>query len=211
MPFEIVDRSGEELPARTEATRHQRAGSWRLPMPPDGADERIRIRLDAALDIPEHPGLIECSGFHPLENANDGFRWTGPEPTATIAIPLVLNRTAQLVIELGATGRNRDAGDFTIAINGTPVPHQLETGDRGATLRAELPVMRSAGPITEIALTVRECFQQPPDERALGVVFRSLALMLNGEADETRALATDAAPAARRRRSRASDLAADGE
>lgn len=205
VPFGIVDKSGQELPARTEAALRQRGGSWRVLMPPDGAGERLKIQLDSTLDIPEHPGLIEYAGFHPLESANDRYRWTGPEPTATIAIPVMLNHPARLVIELGATGRNNAASDFTVTCNGKPVPHELETTDLDATLTAELPAMRSTVPVTEFALTVRECFQQPPDQRMLGVVFRSLALFLGGPG-ETRASerppGAEARPSGRRPRAR---------
>jgi glycosyltransferase involved in cell wall biosynthesis len=209
MPFEIVDRSDNEVPARTEAALQERGSSWRLPIPADGADQRVRVRLDATLEIPGRRGLIECAGFHPLENASDGHRWTGPELTARIVIPLMLNRPALLAIELGATGRNREAGDFGIAVNGVPVPHRFEAGDGSAMLRAELPAGRSARPTTEIALTVRECFQQPPDERVLGVVFRSLTLILDGQSQMAER-APAVAPAAGRRRSRAADIAVDG-
>src|SRR5262249_11475824 len=49
---------------------------------------------------------------------------------------------------------------------------------------AHLPASRFAAPATEITLTVRECFKpEPPDRRTLGVVFRSLTLLLGAVAE----------------------------
>ena len=183
LPFEIVDDAGRMLDLETAAALRQRAGSWRVAMPAEAAGRTVKISLDATFEVPGHPGLIEASGFHPLESPTARHRWTGPEPTSTIAVPVMLHRPARLVIELGPTGQNAVPSDFTIACNGKPVPHVLESGENSATLTADLPAVRSAPPRTELSLTVRHCFQQPPDRRVLGVVFRSLALLLGGRAE----------------------------
>jgi glycosyltransferase involved in cell wall biosynthesis len=182
LPFEIVDEAGEVLPAQTEAARRRRAGSWRVQMPNGEAIERIRIRLDAALEIPGHSGVITCDNFYPAEDPNALYRWTGPGPTSTIALPLVLNKPSRLVIELGSPGRNGGREDFALTCNGKPVVHNFEIGGDGVVrLTADLAPSRLAGPSTEIGLTVKERFRpELPDRRTLGVVFRSLSLLIGG-------------------------------
>ena len=78
LPFEIVDEAGEVLPAQTEVARG-RGVSWRVQMPHGDAIERIRISLDAKLEMPGHPGAVTYDNFYPAEDPNALFRWTGPE------------------------------------------------------------------------------------------------------------------------------------
>jgi hypothetical protein len=178
LPVEVVDRGGSPLPAHTAALTQQRAGLWRVPMLQQTDGERIKIDIDAKLDV-GYPGVIEITGFHGLEHPEARHRWTGPEATAKILIPVALNRPARLSIELGPTGRNTAPSDFVLACNGKPVPHTLQGRPDGVTLLADLPVTRSAAPHTELSLTIRHLFQKPPDLRVLGVVFRSLSLLLD--------------------------------
>jgi len=71
-------------------------------MPHGDAIERIRISLDAKLEMPGHPGAVTYDNFYPAEDPNALFRWTGPEPTSAITVPLVLNKPTRLIIELCA-------------------------------------------------------------------------------------------------------------
>jgi hypothetical protein len=194
LPFDIVDEAGKPLPAATDAALRQRSGSWRVPMPPDPVRQKVRIRLDAVLEIPEHPEAIRYRNFYPTESPAALFRWTGPEPTSTIAIPFAFNGPVRLEIELGSTGSNTAEEDFALACNGKPVAHALEpSGDGGVKLIGELSPAAAAGLTTEIALTVRESFRpEPPDRRVLGVVFRSLSLFLRA-GEEPATLGPDAA------------------
>ena len=182
LPIEIIEEAGEILPAQTEAARRSRAGSWRVQMPDAGGGERICIRLDAALEIPEHPGVVTYNNFYPAEDPNAPFRWTGPGPTSTVALPLVLNKPSRLIVELGSVGRNGGREDFTLTCNGQVAVHNFELGgDDIVRLTADLPPSRLAGPSTEIALTVKERFRpELPDRRTLGVVFRSVSLLIGG-------------------------------
>ena len=189
LPFEIVDQQGRAEAAKTQAARKLRGGSWRVAMPPSGSGERVRIRLDATLEIANRPGIIGYSNFYPVESPGALFRWTGPETMSTITIPVALNHPARLVLELGATGRNAAPDDFAILCGGRAVPHTLQSDGETVTLSAFLPAAQLAGPSLEIGLAVRESFQQPPDRRELGVVFAALSLDL-GAADE----AVDAGP-----------------
>ena len=151
-------------------------------MPDGNSIERICIRLDATLEIPDHPGVVTYHNFYPAEDPNAPFRWTGPGPTSTIALPLVLNKPSRLVIHLGSIGRNSGREDFTLTCNGQPVAHNFEmSGDLVVRLTADLPPSRLAGLSTEIALTVKERFNpELPDRRTLGVVFRSVSLLIGG-------------------------------
>lgn len=178
LPFEIVDAAARSLPQETAAALAQRQGSWRVAMPDAARRHAVKVEVDAALEIAEHPGVVESRNFYPAEGPDAGFRWTGPGQTSTITLPLALNMPARLVIELGALGRNTATADFTIACNGSVVPHELVWDRDTAKLTADLPASPQAGLSTEISLTVREVFQQPPDDRSLGVVFCSLSLLL---------------------------------
>lgn len=190
LSFAIVDEAGRIRPARTEAAIRHRGGSWRVPLLRDETHERLRIHLDATLDVVDHPGLIQYSGFYSLEGSGAGYRWTGPETSSSVTIPVALTNPAHMVIELGSTGKNVSADDFTVSCNGKVVSHSLEFAKSTATLRAYLPPSRLVGPSTKIGLTVRNCSKQSlSDLRALGVVFRSLALVL-GAQEEAEAVAS---------------------
>ncbi|HEX3861836.1 MAG TPA: glycosyltransferase, partial [Stellaceae bacterium] len=195
LPYEIVDEAGQVLPAETTPTKTtptngSHVKSWRAAMPSPDRRLSIRITLDAALGIPEHPGLIYSDGFYPTEGPDNRFRWTGPAETATITLPLALTQPARLVIELAATGNNRSANDYTISCNGRVLGHRLTIAEHSATLAADLPAARLGGLSTRIALTVKERFNpDPPDRRTLGVVFRSLSLFLRADIDAATASA----------------------
>jgi len=60
------------MAAETEAARRQRAGSWRVPMP-SGELARVRIRLDATLEIPGHP-LVACDLQAVIRRIENRFR-----------------------------------------------------------------------------------------------------------------------------------------
>jgi hypothetical protein len=211
LPFEIVDGAGNTLPDRTEAALRERAGSWRVPLPPEADGALITIDIGAMLELPARPGVIECSNFHPAESPDAQYRWTGPGPTPTITIPVALSRPARLVIELGPTGKNIAARDFTIACTGKAVTHTLERRKDSATLSAELPAARPAAPATEVALTLRHTFQQPPDRPVLGVVFRALSLFLGPPAAQPQPQSQPARARPAPRPAAVSELAAGDE
>ena len=183
LPFDIVDRDGDPLPLQTEAARLERAGTWRVATPPAPEPKHIRIALNATLAVPGHPDLIQFTGFYAAEGDGEQFRWTGPGPTSTITLPLALTVPGRLIIELDSLGRNAAADDFMIACNGAVLMHALALQEQTARLTADLAPSFLAGPITEIALTVRECTTPAlPDRRTLGVVFRSMTLLLGARA-----------------------------
>ncbi len=175
---DIVDIAGNALPAGTGEAMRKHTGSWRLALPSAGTGQ-LKIQLDASLEIPGHPGIVTSDGFYGTEAPGEPFRWTGPAAISTITLPVAINHQARLVIELGSVGNNRAESDFTVTCNGRTVPHQMTTAGRSTTLTAEISPPGFATPVTQIGLGVREQFNpEPPDRRTLGVVFRSLSLLL---------------------------------
>src|SRR5262249_14997453 len=154
LPAEIIDPVASAQTSGSATALRRDAASWRVPLPA-GSLRQLRIRLDAALAVDGHSGAIRWSGVHPAEGGDAPFRWTGPDATSTITIPAALNLPALLTIELGSTGRNRAAEDFTIACNGRTVEHRLGSVGPQTMLSAYLPASRFAVPATEISLTVR--------------------------------------------------------
>jgi glycosyltransferase involved in cell wall biosynthesis len=182
LPIEITDASGRGIAAETEALSGDRG--WRVALPAADSGHELRIRLGANFELPGHPDAIRISGFHSAEGR---YRWTGPTRCSSVTLPIALTHPSRLLIELGRTGENKEERDFAVSCNGTPVLCRLQAGSGGTTLTAELPAVKSPVPCTEIQFCVRHQFQPaPPDKRVLGVVFRSLTLVLSvGGGDTT--------------------------
>ena len=179
LPFDIVDADGQLLPEATRAARRLQAGSWRMPQPVAGEPQWLRLRLDAALAVSGHPGVIGFAGFYPPEGEGERFRWTGPGTASTIVLPLGLTGAIRAILEFDALGSNTAEEDFTLTCNGIAIRHEMTKQGPITRLTGDLPATVLTGPRTELTFTIRECSRaEPPDRRVLGVVFRSLTLLL---------------------------------
>lgn len=179
LPFDIVDDEDRVLPEATDTARRRQRGGWRLPLPCSGSGQRLRISFDAALSVRGRPGLIGCAGFYPTEGEGNRFRWTGPGRASTIVIPLALTSSGQAIFEFDAVGNNATPEDFSLLCNGIVIRHQIITEQRITRLIGDVGPTFLTGPNTELTFTIRECSRaKPPDRRVLGIVFRSLTLLL---------------------------------
>lgn len=182
IPFDYVDSIDSGGPASGVALLHRRP--WAVPLPTDG--RLIRIRLDAALLATDHPDVLEFSGFYPVEGS-DGhwYRWTGPGPIVMVTAPVSSNLPMQVAIELANMGGNTSADDFAISCNGCVIPHRLVNANGGGRLTAWLPMNSRVDATTTISMTIkRRSPPQPPEQRTLGVVFRSLSFYIGGVIDD---------------------------
>jgi hypothetical protein len=116
--------------------------------------------------------FVAATGLHDREvyASGEGQVWTGPEPRATVVLPMALARPGRLLVEVTSFGECRTAQDVTLLVNGTAVHHRIErSADGGGRLLADFPAAADPRLITEIQIFVHRMHSAPPDPRRLGI------------------------------------------
>lgn len=117
-------------------------------------------------------------GWHAIEHGRHGatFRWSGPQTTSTLHLPIALDRDLRIRIHLPLSlGGDPTPSAIALAANGTPLDVMLGAGPPGSwILEAVAPMRERAAAPLVLALTVART-QRPcdvidnADTRALGL------------------------------------------
>ena len=171
LAFDIIDAAGQPLDAATHLARLRRQGSWRVSEPHGRYGLRVQLKADM-LEASRHTG-VETSGFYHVED--NKYCWTSQ--SATLSLPLFIDRPAQLHLDTRLTPENDPDEDFSLFCNGTPIRFTAQTNHGVTRFSARLPASQASGLLTEIRLSLRHRVQpKPPDLRELGLVFLGLSI-----------------------------------
>jgi glycosyltransferase involved in cell wall biosynthesis len=117
--------------------------------------------------------------WHPLQFhlRHGSYRWTGPNPRATIDLPIVFDRDLAVAIHIVHAISADAIESLTLSVHGQPIPYRVERLANGCILlRAQLrraavvPSDRDFGVTMEFPATARPCdFGPSKDDRWLGV------------------------------------------
>lgn len=121
---------------------------------------------------------IAGSGWHAIEYDPSGapFRWSGPQTTSTLYLPVALDRDLRIRVHLPLSlGGDPTRSAVALVANGAPLDVLIVSGPSGSwTIEAVAPMRAHAGAPLVLALTVART-QRPcdiidsADTRALGL------------------------------------------
>lgn len=130
------------------------------------------LRLD--MDTPL-PGI----GWHQFEAGTEGHRWTGPETTSSLSLPLVINQSLRIRFKVIGTLLSDNIDGLSLSVNKVIIPLQRQSviDPNGWVFEGIIPqkALTQSAPVARLIFTVpktaipNEINPESPDKRKLGV------------------------------------------